>query len=767
MAEETIPTLQLVHPADKLDELLAKFEPIYCYKVQEWQRCLDVVAQDLGHVLAQERVQHIPIAARVKTWKSITGTAARRQRDQLDDKEVRDKMGGRVGHFEEHILGYGGGPSGSAYFQTPGELERIFHDMLGARIILYFPNDKKKVIDLLSRAGYDKVKVAKRMGGLDDIKRLRKRHKASLTGSGDKSKDHLDLDGHEKQFSGYSALHLVVKVPKRLQPRDLGGDAAKIWDATNLEIQVGTVIMHAWSEVEHDITYKTRDREVTKDEKGLLDILNGLAIASEIGLRSFQSPEDAWPFVTALKELRSWLHQFYIQKNESTPTAWVDLEFAWEVLIKSEKNQRDRFVSLAKSAWKVLTTLEGEHGHKLDHLLPYIILDRLCEEEGDSTLDRGSEGGVVRAHNLAVQLVNSLNLAQRMRHRPEEDGAQYQSHLLRRHYEDVLARDASLTANISMLDVFDILHPHYRRYTPGYEASLARFCETLLASAPSIDDIKKTLDAESRNLSEQGLLDKAEDMLTIRVLTRLARCRFTARPIIANSEEPGQARVSEIITIPGALVFGPSLQFNDLGRDAKFDRFVEKEKLRMELPTLSTDLRNFLDKYTVHLIPVDEQHNQGIGMWQVDRRNRPLKVPRNQCWEIMGKTNFPQPFKTIATKVEADELADWPVGFKVTAGLFRRLRLEYRDGGPKPLEQKRWWRLLRPQNLPADPAYGKAPASRGTGGQGSVVRLLIDKGTYARLVDDKERTVLLETVSDRRKSAARLLLYSDSTDAVS
>ncbi len=83
------------------------------------------------------------------------------------------------------------------------------------------------------------------------------------------------------------------------------------------------------------------------------------------------------------------------------------------------------------------------------------------------------------------------------------------------------------------------------------------------------------------------------------------------------------------------------------------------------------------------------------------------------------------------------------------------------------MEQKRWWRLLKAENLPEDPAYNQTPPSGSTGSQGAVVRLLIDKGTYARLVDSRERTTLLETVSDGRKSAARLLLYSASTDAVS
>jgi len=256
---------------------------------------------------------------------------------------------------------------------------------------------------------------------------------------------------------------------------------------------------------------------------------------------------------------------------------------------------------LAELAWETLAVFKKTTGLELDHLLPYVIRDRLCEEGsgkgGDPKAlpankalpdDKASPDTKAsldnkalpdnEAHDLAVQLVSSLNLAQRLRHRTDEDGSHYQSHLLRRHYEDFLAREPSLAANTSVLDIFDILHPQYQRCTPDRETSLAHYCQRLLTSAPTIDDIKKNLDAESRKLGEQRLLDKTEDMLTIRILTGLARCGFTAWAILANSDKPRQGLVSETTIIPGALLLGPALQFNNT-QDAKFAGFVQKMAL--------------------------------------------------------------------------------------------------------------------------------------------------------------------------------------------
>lgn len=56
-----------------------------------------------------------------------------------------------------------------------------------------------------------------------------------------------------------------------------------------VEIQIASLIMHAWSEVEHDLDYKQLDGTVSDLELELLDQLNGLALAGEISLEQLQN----------------------------------------------------------------------------------------------------------------------------------------------------------------------------------------------------------------------------------------------------------------------------------------------------------------------------------------------------------------------------------------------------------------------------------------------------------------------------------------------
>ncbi|KAL6799589.1 hypothetical protein GGI42DRAFT_327926 [Trichoderma sp. SZMC 28013] len=367
---------------DKLDELLKELNEVYDSEVHQYRQCLTAVAEDLNHVLAQDNIRHLPIAARVKSWDSINGTARRRQKDRLAAQEIQGKMIEQKENWEVQFDRYKMDKDDIGYFKTRNELELGFHDMLGARIVLYFPSDTKRVLKLLKDAGYEHGKDPKKMGGPSNVRMLRKLHAkwldASASASPPKEKDladDLDADGLEKQFSGYGAIHLAVKIPKRLQPRDLTPEEKELWEKRVVEIQVGTVIMHAWAEVEHDITYKTHGREVTQDEKAVLDILNGLAIASEVGLRRFRSPPSS-PSSTAedVEELHSWMHQFYITKNRDMPDEWLDMDQLYDFLLKRRHNQRDKFLHYAEVAWNILLLHEKKEGYDLDHVFPFIMM---------------------------------------------------------------------------------------------------------------------------------------------------------------------------------------------------------------------------------------------------------------------------------------------------------------------------------------------------------------------------------------------------------
>lgn len=60
-----------------------------------------------------------------------------------------------------------------------------------------------------------------------------------------------------------------------------------------IEIQVASVLMHAWSEVEHDLVYKPLDGGLSDTEYSLLDQLNGLVQSGEIALEELLKAGDA------------------------------------------------------------------------------------------------------------------------------------------------------------------------------------------------------------------------------------------------------------------------------------------------------------------------------------------------------------------------------------------------------------------------------------------------------------------------------------------
>lgn len=89
------------------------------------------------------------------------------------------------------------------------------------------------------------------------------------------------------RFSGYGARHFRVYIPDSLLPA-----GQERYSSALVEIQVASVLMHAWSEVQHDLVYKPLEGELSASEHALLDQLNGLVLAGEIALEQLQLAGD-------------------------------------------------------------------------------------------------------------------------------------------------------------------------------------------------------------------------------------------------------------------------------------------------------------------------------------------------------------------------------------------------------------------------------------------------------------------------------------------
>jgi ppGpp synthetase/RelA/SpoT-type nucleotidyltranferase len=137
-------------------------------------------------------------------------------------------------------------------------VEQIYADIIdfsGVRVALYFPNDA------------------------DEVKKIIKTD-FNLISEKDFPEEEKDS---KKRFSGYWAKHYRCSIKsENLSIND------KRYLSENVEIQIASVLMHAWSEVEHDLVYKPLSGIASEDELAILDLLNGLVLTGEIALERLQ-----------------------------------------------------------------------------------------------------------------------------------------------------------------------------------------------------------------------------------------------------------------------------------------------------------------------------------------------------------------------------------------------------------------------------------------------------------------------------------------------
>ncbi len=170
-------------------------------------------------------------------------------------------------------------------YQNVSEIYADIADLSGLRVSLYFPGDRAKA---------DRV-----IRGLFDVSEIRQFPEPTA------------YTAFHRRFPGYCATHyraaLNAPLPDRpspmLLPNTMQTDVPPKYPLTSftpeemipenhkdirIEIQVASVLMHAWSEVEHDLVYKPTQGPLSEEELAILDELNGLVLTGEIALERLQ-----------------------------------------------------------------------------------------------------------------------------------------------------------------------------------------------------------------------------------------------------------------------------------------------------------------------------------------------------------------------------------------------------------------------------------------------------------------------------------------------
>ena len=127
-------------------------------------------------------------------------------------------------------------------------------DLAGVRVALYMPADREAVGQMIETI-FAPVRAPK----------------------------HFPKDRGPGDSLGYVADHYLIQ----LRPVSLHKKELRYAD-TNIEIQVASVLMHAWSEVTHDLIYKPMKGKLTNEEMTMLKDLNDIVQRGEAMLTRLQ-----------------------------------------------------------------------------------------------------------------------------------------------------------------------------------------------------------------------------------------------------------------------------------------------------------------------------------------------------------------------------------------------------------------------------------------------------------------------------------------------
>ena len=198
-------------------------------------------------------------------------------------------------------------------------------DLCGVRVSLYFPGDRDKADSLIN----DLFNVM-------EVRHFPEQSKPPT---------------YNKRFSGYWATHYRAAMRE-----DSLSDPKKKYAAARIEIQVASVLMHAWSEVEHDLLYKPMQGSLSDEELAIIDELNGLVLTGEIALERLQSAGnkrilDKSASFGSQYDLASYLYHYLSSnfRSEDVELRMGNIELLYRLISSLEMNSVKRIEPVLRS----------------------------------------------------------------------------------------------------------------------------------------------------------------------------------------------------------------------------------------------------------------------------------------------------------------------------------------------------------------------------------------------------------------------------------
>ncbi|RAH47401.1 uncharacterized protein BO95DRAFT_359195, partial [Aspergillus brunneoviolaceus CBS 621.78] len=467
---------------DGFEERLSNMYDAFQAKVDTLMRYTDEVLEVCAASLAASNIRHTPITKRIKSWESAKGSIRRQHHEMVLWRRLRAAVEAKGRRWEEYCreIGLQTPQNEMMALQTPADMFAALQDFGGLRVSLYFPGDVERVASILQ----DRVQVVKmankRQGSGERSRRLQELIDYLQTPESVNNHVHRPAQvndplqrGFARTFSGYKATHFTVK----LREEDIPDDRRYAWKDVVVEIQVGTLVMHVWSEIEHDMIYKPVESQgegISDDEERLLDLINGIVLTGEAALQQLEASTakrlnrraaNKDTMASSYFELATWIEKdCQLLGMPIGGGEWRLLDRLYAILKAMDKHKHSQVTEL-------LEAVASQHSHTRQ-TLPMAMLRALCRRSPLyrlkwPTIDGSTVMALAQNARLwAIRLVHSLNWA-------------------------IYLGVGESFVNIdvqhpppSLLSFLDILHPNSPQYTSAESAEMiAEFCRAILDSA--------------------------------------------------------------------------------------------------------------------------------------------------------------------------------------------------------------------------------------------------------------------------------------------